>query len=130
MHLKAGIDATEVDPLLWTYLGGIALLHRELTGAQLVVTSLRRAPSVRPSLHSPPPGMRVAAADLRRWELDDREMAEAFARELQRRWGGDLGVVLEPEWLTEDQLRDRGGRDNVTGHVHVELKNRAWPILL
>lgn len=127
MNIKSGADATDVHPVLWAILGAIALRHRVDTKHELVVTSLRRPPGPRPSRHSPPAGQLVTAADIRRWVLDRTRSAEAFAHLLQHEYGGHLGVVLEPEWLTAEELAARGGPQLVAGHIHVELKGDTWP---
>ena len=125
MNILAGVDPAGVDPVLWVYLGAIATMHRQITDAELIVTSLRRPPGDRPSRHSPPPGEPCTAADIRRWALDHENVAAGFARDLQRRFGAELGVVLEPEWLTADEVAARGGVAAIGPHLHVELKGAA-----
>lgn len=125
VKLLPGVDDSDVDPVLWAYLGAIATRHRLDVGPMLIVTSLRRAPGPRKSLHSPPPGELCRAADLRRWSLDTAKKAEEFAIWLQKRYGDSLGVLLEPEWLTAEQLAERGGRAAVAPHLHVQLKPGA-----
>lgn len=127
MNIKSGADPTDVHPILWAILGAIALKHRIDTGHELVVTSLRRPPGPRKSLHSPEPGELCAAADIRRWVLDRTHSAETFARKLQHEYGLFLGVVVEPEWLTPEEITARGGFDPANGHIHVELKTGTWP---
>lgn len=127
MILKDGVDATNVHPVLWLFLGAIAARYRELTLEGLVITSLRRPPAGGKSWHSPALHVPVRAADLRRWKLDQLGQAKEFAVELRERYGAFLGVVLEPEELTLEQLRERGGRDKVAPHIHVQLKSTAWP---
>ena len=122
MRLLPGVDATDVHPTLWAFLGAIATRYRLDVGGELVVTSLRRPPGGRFSLHSPEPGQLCQAADLRRWDLNKAGKAEVFAKWLQNRYGPGLGVVLEPEWLTAEQLLERGGKDAVAPHLHVQLK--------
>lgn len=122
MTILPDVNAHDVHPFLWLALGAIACEHRTIAGQGLIVTSLRRALSDKPSRHSPPPGELVTAADLRRWALDDLEQAEQFCRILQTRFGVVLGVVLEPEWLSEEELTARGGFENVQPHIHVQLK--------
>ena len=72
----------------------------------------------------------VRVADVRRWALDDHHKAAAFARGLQQEYGAELGVVLEPEWLTPEQIMERGGVTMVAPHLHLELKVDAFPVLL
>ncbi len=65
MKLKKGIDPEGVHPLLW---GRLVLADREhmvITGEQMVVTSLRRAPKDG-SKHSPASDVPATAADIRR----------------------------------------------------------------
>ena len=130
VNIKTGVDATDVHPVLWTFLGAIALRHRTETGHELVVTSLRRPPGPRASKHSPGLGGLCEAADLRRWQLDTTHSAAAFANVLQHLYGACIGVVLEPEWLSESEIAARGGLDKITGHIHIELKRTDWPFQL
>lgn len=129
MKLKPGVDWRGVDPVLWLYLGWVAVEHRVWCGEELCITELRRESSPRPSLHVAKAGETVQAADLRRHYLDERGEAEAFCRMLQARYGAQLAVVLEPEWLTPAELEERGGVLNVDPHIHVQLKSRDWPRL-
>jgi hypothetical protein len=130
MQLKDGVDPSDVHPVLWLFLGEIAGLYREATGEEMVITSLRRPPSDRASRHSPGLGHPCMAADIRRWPFKDVPTAARFARELQQRFGHQLGVVLEPEWLTPREVALRGGPQATAGHIHVELKDTAWPASL
>jgi hypothetical protein len=130
MMLKPGVDQDNVHPVLWTYLGAIATRHRIVTSLELIVTSLRRPPGPRASLHSPPAPHPCRAADLRRWALDNQRMAAAFAKDLQRMYGRELGVVLEPEWLTPLEVAARGGLSAIDPHLHVELKGASECALL
>jgi hypothetical protein len=125
-----GVDTSGVSPSLWLYLGTIAFKHRQHTGRELTITSLRRPPGPRPSKHSPPDGELVEAADIRRWLLDELGEAAIFARKLQALYGSELGVVLEPEWLTPDEVAERGGLAAIGPHIHVQLKSSAWPRLV
>jgi hypothetical protein len=121
------VDTRGVDPRLHTWLLLLDMDHRTVTGEDLTITSLRRPAGARDSRHSPPADQLVDAADLRRRFLDDQGAAEEWCRTIQRHYGRWLGVVLEPEWLTEDEAEARGGRDHVQPHVHVQLKGGAWP---
>mgnify|MGYP000267757818 CR=1 FL=1 len=127
MRLKRGVDARGADPDLWALLGEIDVLHAAAVGQGVVVTSLRRRRSRRASLHSPKAPKLVQAADLRRHQLDAQHQAESFCHSLQRIYGRWLGVVLEPEWLTEKQIRARGGIQRIDPHIHVQLKRPHWP---
>ncbi len=127
MRLKPGVDAHLVHPGIWILLGCVADHHRHWTGDELVVTSLRRPPGDRPSRHAPKETEEVTAADFRRHALDELHRAEAFCRMLQALYGQDLGVVLEPEWLTQEELSERGGVLQVDPHVHVQLKTLDYP---
>ncbi len=127
MRILPDVDVELVAPALWMFLGAIATSHRAAAGQGLVVTSLRRADDSRPSRHNPPPGEAVTAADFRRWYLDARGLSEDFCRRLQVDFGGDLLVVLEPEWLTPQEIEARGGLRNVQPHVHVQLREAGWP---
>lgn len=126
MKLKADVDATGVAPELWSFLGAIAVALRLETNAELVVTSLRRPRSSRPSKHSPPQGQLVTAADIRRWALDHAGLAAEFVAGLRKAYGDRLGVVLEPEELTPEEIAARGGRAAIAPHIHVQLKGAPW----
>lgn len=130
MQLKDGVDATDVHPVLWLFLGAIAEHYRAATGDEMIITSLRRVPGRAGSKHTPAPGELCQAADIRRWPFHDVPGAERFAKELQARYGRQLGVVLEPEWLTPREIAMRGGIQTIAGHLHVELKDTAWPAAL
>lgn len=130
MNIKPGVDATDVHPILWAFLGAIAVHHFTDTSHELVITSLRRPPGPRVSRHSTGPGGLVTAADIRRWPLDRTHSAESFAHMLQHKYGKHLGVVVEPEWLSAEEIAARGGFDPANGHIHVELKSDDWPVEL
>jgi hypothetical protein len=141
MIIKPEVDMRGVHPVLWFRLAWLDKVHELYTGDELTVTSLRR-PFVKGkvSRHAalPPPHnparafldprqwdeFMCIAADLRRWSLDGtgRLTAETFCKYIQNEHGDEIGVVLEPEWLTEKQLDMRGGIYNVSPHVHVQLK--------
>lgn len=128
MKIKRGVDATGVEPTMWLWLGAVSRAHREWSGHELVVTSLRRKPSERASWHSPKSTEPVRAADIRRWYLNVDELAEPFCRMLQARYGEALKVMLEPEWLSPAELERRGGILNVDPHIHLELRTPEWPV--
>ncbi|HEY2938159.1 MAG TPA: hypothetical protein VGJ25_16265 [Gaiellaceae bacterium] len=130
MRLADEVDAREVHPVLWAFLGAIAYRHRLVAGVELVVTSLRRPPGPRPSLHAPPPGQLCRAADLRRWYLDTTTDAPDFVNQLRHAYGRELGVVLEPEELTPEEIAERGGVEKIAGHIHIQLKRQEWPALV
>lgn len=127
MKLTPGVDARLVDPGIWILLGVTAAEHRRWTGVELVVTSLRRPPGSRPSRHAPLENHPVTAADFRRRALDAEAAADSFCRMLQVLYGDELGVVLEPEWLTTEELSERGGILQVDPHIHVQLKSVDYP---
>ena len=129
MKLMPHVDARLVHPGIWFYLGILASEHRLWAGEELVITSLRRSPADRPSRHAPKENEEVSAADFRRAYLDRGNAAEAFCRMLQARFGAELGVVLEPEWLTKEELSERGGVLKIEPHVHVQLKTLDYPRL-
>ena len=113
MKLKRGIDPEGVHQLLW---GKLALADREhqiVAGEPLVVTSLRRDPKPG-SGHSPPPDVPATAADIRRWRLDALGLTESFCSWLQKE--GGLAVLLEPDWMTKEQIAERGGIDRIAPH--------------
>lgn len=128
MRLKLGVSAVDVEPGIYLWLGVLSRSHRAWTDKELVVTSLRRTPGDRPSWHSPKEHELVRAVDIRRWYLDGDELAEAFCRMVQARYGEALKVMLEPEWLSPEELERRGGILNVDPHIHFELRSVEWPI--
>jgi len=128
--MNPGVNTDLVDPVLWLLLGAIARAHREWTDEELRISSLRRPFGGRASLHSPKDNEYCRAADFRRLRLNELSLADPFCRYLQGRFGEWLGVVLEPEWLTPEQLSERGGILNVDPHVHVQLKRFEWPTIL
>lgn len=119
VQLKRGVDPTHVHPLLWVKLALADREHQVQTGMELVVTSLRRPPKP-PSKHSPPADVYCTAADLRRHRLDALDRTEKFCRWLQVHLG--LGVLLEPDWMLDEQIAARGGRDAIAPHIHTQLK--------
>lgn len=130
MTILDDVDTSGVSPSLWLYLGTIAFKHRQHAGQELTITSLRRPPGPRPSKHSPPDGELVEAADIRRWALDELKESVNFCRRLQALYGEELGVVLEPEWLTDAEIAARGGVATIGPHIHVQLKSSGWPRLV
>ncbi len=141
LEFKEGVDREGLHPMMWVWLGAVAVYHFELTNKPLTVTSARRPYREGvSSSHSPPPGELATAADIRRSELDriGRTVAAEFSKAIQRNYGGHVGVVLEPEWLTVAQLEKRYGirivnreqekaaRRRVGPHIHFQLKGRLW----
>lgn len=127
MRILPGVDSAGVHPGLWVALGVIGQLHKEATSAEMVVTSLRR-PFIpgKVSKHAPEPGLLASAADIRRWALDAKGLSVGFCKDLQVRFGSWLGVVLEPDWLTQEEQAKFG----TTGpHIHVQLRNLEIPPL-
>ena len=138
LRFKAGVKRDRVHPMMYAWLGVVAVSHHELTERVLRVTSLRRdyRPGVR-SRHSPRPPTLSTAADIGRRELDKIDCAEEFCSDLQRLYGKHLGVVLEPEWLTVKQLERRfalvlktesqvrAARKRVGPHIHLQLKRQT-----
>lgn len=127
MRLNLGVDQTQVDPVLGLWIGVIAGHHKEWTGVELVVTSLRRRSSARTSRHVVKKHELVTAVDFRRWYLDEADVADAFCRFLVARYKTWLKVILEPEWLSVAELELRGGTLQVEPHVHVQLNSSEWP---
>lgn len=141
LRFKSGVNRDGVHPMMYAWLGVVAVYHQELTGRAVRVTSLRRdhEPGVR-SKHSPKPPTLSSAADIGRRALDKIDYAEDFCRDLQRLYGKHLGVVLEPEWLTVKQLerrfglvlrtesRVRAARKRVGPHIHLQLKGKLWTV--
>jgi len=127
MKLKRGVNFKNIHPVLWMFLGVIAILYSIWADAEMTITSMRR----KGTKGKHPKGM---AVDIRRWELDDNPSARAnamsFTIELQRRYGEWLGVVLEPEMLTPAQIKARGGIKKIAPHIHIQLKKTTWPKIL
>ncbi len=139
MRFKEGIDRRGVHPRIWAILPWIDRMHYAYTSEDIVIERMRLPfDPDRPSRHSPLPPNRpiegyflqprqwdqflVTACDIRRWALDGMKKTEEFCQYLQRGHGEELGVVLEPEWLSTTELRKRGGLDNIAGHIHIQLK--------
>lgn len=138
MQFKEGVDRRGVHPRLWTILPWIDRMHHAYTSEDMVITDMRRPWNPeKASKHSPisPPQRDsywlrpeqwdefcCSAWDLRRWALDAMKVAEEFCKYIQREHGDELGVVLEPEWLTAEQIRERGGIEKVVPHIHLQLK--------
>lgn len=139
MHFKEGVDRRGVHPRIWSILHWMDYQHHLFTGEEVIVTCLRRPFDIeRSSRHSPLPPppqsdgrfllaeqwdqFMVTACDIRRWALDGMKKAEEFCKYLQREHGDEIGVVLEPEWLSAQEIRIRGGLDNIAGHIHWQLK--------
>ena len=129
IRLKRGVDARGIHPHLWFHLGVIGLQHYLLTNHIMVVTSLRRPydPDKRPSKHRPKPTDLCTGADVRRWYLDDAVNAiqyttEIFCKWIQQTMGDQIGVVLEPDWLTAAQIAARGGLKRIEPHIHLQSK--------
>jgi len=119
MKLKRGVNRDNVHALLWGKLLLADKQHIVTTGEELVVTSLRR-PVSSGSRHSPAAHVPVTSADIRRWRLDALDGAEDFCSWLQTVL--DLAVLLEPDWMTKEQIEERGGRNKIDPHIHCELR--------
>ena len=139
MRFKRDLDASGVHPRLWQFLTWLDQVHLEWTEEPLWITSLRR--SYRPTVSTRhatrvksvgdprdpiPASHLVTAVDIRRWALDELGKAEEFCRHAQDSHGDQLGVVLEPEWLSAAR------RKKMTGpHIHVQLKKPIrWTTLI
>lgn len=127
MRLKPGVDQTQLDPVVGLWIGVIAGHHKEWTEKELVVTSLRRSASARPSRHVVKANELVTAVDFRRWYLDEDSLADPFCRFLVGRYKTWLTVILEPEWLSDAELELRGGALQIEPHVHIQLSSSEWP---
>ncbi len=127
MRILHEVDRSGVHPELWGWLIVIDKEHFHYTGEMATVTSLRRPRGS--FVHAPGEGRLVLGADLRRAALDKagERTAHLFCRSLQLKYGAVLGVVLEPEWLTEEQIADRGGPEEVEPHIHIQLKRIEFP---
>lgn len=152
MKFKRGIDASSVHPRLWQLLEWLDQLHLEWTEEALTVTSLRRDydpekrtkhqtafldPTIDPRSEDATSYLSTAA-DLRRWALDETKKTLEFCRHIQAMYGEQVGVMLEPEWLSAAALKRRypvlfqmvrpsyaaveEARERVAPHVHVQLK--------
>ena len=138
MLIKTGVNIDDIHPMLWFWLGKMDELYLAERIGEMVVTSMRREydPGIgRFTWHSPgwttpyrghasedliPEPVR--AADIRTTALIREGIARDFARVIQSNYGNYLGVVLEPDWLTEEEIEARGGVDRVTPHIHLQLK--------
>ncbi len=141
MRFKRHVDASGVHPRMWQFLAWLDQLHMEWTEEEMWVTSLRRSfvkgvdtrhaignvmlTATDPRAH---PGDFVTAVDIRRWALDEIAAprdAEAFCRHVQHSYGRQIGVVLEPEWLSLKALRRRF--PHFTNHTKEELQTLVAP---
>ena len=121
MQLKRRVNRNNVHPLLWGKLLLADHEHVVITGEQMVVTSLRRDPKEgSKSKRSPPLAIPATAADIRRYRLDALKRTESFCRWLQKEL--QLAVLLEPDWMTKEQIEERGGIDNIDPHIHTQLR--------
>jgi len=127
MKLKPGVDDSQTDPVLGLWIGVLARHHRDWTGSEFVVTSLRRKSSDWSTLHVVKSHELVRAVDFRRWHLDEHDAADPFCRMLVRHYEKWLKIILEPEWLSAEAIERRGGVLNIDPHVHVELSSNEWP---
>ncbi len=141
MRFKRGLDASGVHPRLWQFLMWLDQQHLEFTEETLWITSLRRPfssddPRVRTkhatrfeSFCDPRVDAAeslVTAADIRRWALDEVGRAEEFCRHVQVSYGPQIGVVLEPEWLSVARHKRMTGP-----HIHFQLKKPyRWTTLV
>jgi hypothetical protein len=126
--------------------------HLEWTEETLWVTDLRRRYRVEDNTRHAtdtlwsgdpremPEGL-VTAADVRRWALDELGKAGNFCRHVQDSHGDQMGVVLEPEWLSLAALKRRFPhftnhtegqlRKLVAPHIHFQLKKPIrWTTLV
>lgn len=142
VRFKPGVNRRGVHPLMWIYLGPIAVEHHYHTSKPLYVTSQRRPLSfgASTSKHSPPAGELCTATDIRTKYLAERadSLPATFARWIQKRFGNRVGVLLEPDWLSRRQLERRfkikirtdadeaAARKRVGPHIHLQLKGKLW----
>lgn len=138
MRFKRDVDASGVHPRLWQVLMFLDQMHLEWTEEPMWVTDLRRPYAGENTRHATgvmligEPRLLaveeslVTAADIRRWALDELGKAEAFCRQIQDLYGDQVGVVLEPEWLSKAR------RKRMTApHIHFQLKKPIrWTTLV
>lgn len=137
MRFKRGLDASGVHPRLWQFLMWLDQEHLEWTEETLWVTDLRRPYDVDvntrhatafESIGDPRyvSNTLVTAGDIRRWALDEIGKAAEFCRHVQATHGDQIGVVLEPEWLSARRRRRMTGP-----HIHFQLKKPIrWTTLV
>ena len=156
MRFKRGLDASGVHPRLWQFLMWLDQQHLEFTEETMWVTDLRRlyrsnvntrhATASKIAAVGDPRERLFAAAfvtavDIRRWALDELGKAAEFCRHVQEVHGDQIGVVLEPEWLSLAQLKRRFPhfthhtegqlRGLVASHIHFQLKKPIrWTTLV
>lgn len=141
-RVKSGVDSQRVHPLIWVYAHQIGIWHQDVTGYRMVITSMSRHrgssyhnPSYAGSQHSmvAPRHSSVAtridlstAFDMRRWYFNNFPMLERFCLEVKEEL--DIGCLIEPEWMTPEQIEARGGIDKIVPHVHWQLstRNSLW----
>lgn len=99
-----------MHPSMWMARMEARLLHQEMTGKDLVITSARRPK--RPggsSKHGTGEAM-----DIRVWHLDSAQNQHRFADELGRRLGEDFDVIVEGPAARDVRYANR------PPHIHVE----------
>ncbi len=142
MKFKRGTSWEDAHPMLWYWLGKVEGEYANWAESEteLTVTSMTRE-SPATSKHCPDRNVtgRCEAADIRRHGLDkvSGSTAHVFCRRLQTKFGRYLGIVLEPEWLTDKEIRARLGLDDdhvvgeaerkqISPHIHLQLKAAAY----
>lgn len=140
--IKPGVDSSRVHPLIWVYAHQIAMWHQDVTGYRMVITSMTRDSGS--SYHNPsyagqqhnmvaprhsmvPTRIDLSSAfDMRRWYFKDFSQLEQFCLEVKQEL--DIGCLIEPEWMTLQQIARRGGVNKIAPHVHWQLstRNSIW----
>ena len=126
--LKEGVTLNRVHPQLMAVAGYIACRHMEVTGKRMVITSAARL-GEKPSYHNPSwykaDGW-CRAFDMRRWYFDSFRVLEKFVMWCKDEL--DVGALIEPEWMTPEQVEERGGLDSIDPHVHWQIGsgNQLW----
>lgn len=110
------VDAAWADmhPAMWSARVEARILHKEMLGTDLGITSGRRKQTPGgSSLHPMGKAMDIRSRDMTR----DQEFA--FAQELQARLGEDFEVIIEGDFALKPKYRNR------PRHVHVEYQPKG-----
>ena len=99
-----------MHPSMWMARVEARMLHQEMTGKDMVITSARRPRTVGGSSKHPS----GEAMDIRVWYLGNAQLQCQFADALQARLGEDFDVVVEGPASRVPKYQNR------PPHIHVE----------
>lgn len=122
-----------VHPQLLVYVGFIARAFFVDTRHRMVITSMSR-PGGGATRHDPQYKGWCLAFDMR---THDPRTGERYGHETPNRLYTfvysiksviNIGALVEPDWMTPEQIAERGGLENIAPHVHWQIgsNNRLW----